>query len=110
MTRILAASAPAPASSVALPPIGMPRLAQVPPPYGVIAVSPDSTVIASIGSAELVADDLGQRGRRPWPWLVTPDQRGHRARGLHAQRGDRPGRRSARRRRRRTAPPVPSAR
>ena len=49
-TRILAASARA-ASSVALPPIGMPRLAHVPPPYGVIAVSPDSTLIASIDSA-----------------------------------------------------------
>jgi hypothetical protein len=59
-------------SSVAAPPIGVPRLAQVPPPYGPIAVSPESTVTSStptpISSAMIWASASGM----PCPWLVTP--------------------------------------
>jgi hypothetical protein len=43
------------ASKVALPPIGIPRLAQVPPPYGTTAVSPDSTATSSSGTSSTSA-------------------------------------------------------
>jgi hypothetical protein len=49
------------ASNVALPPIGMPRLAQVPPPYGTTAVSPEKHRHVVERNIELVGDDLRER-------------------------------------------------
>jgi hypothetical protein len=57
---------------VALPPMGMPRLAQVPPPYGTIAVSPMSTVTASIGTPSSSATIWASAVRVPCPCSVTP--------------------------------------
>jgi len=69
--RIFSASARA-ASMLALPPMGIPRLAHVPPPYGTTAVSPETTRTRSTStpssSAMIWAGAVGV----PCPWLVTP--------------------------------------
>ena len=61
-----------PARSVALPPIGMPRLAHVPPPYGTTAVSPETTATDSTGTPSSSATIWASAVRVPWPWSVSP--------------------------------------
>jgi len=57
---------------VALPPIGIPRLAHVPPPYGTMAVSPECTATRSTDTSSSVAMICASAVCVPCPWSVTP--------------------------------------
>jgi hypothetical protein len=71
MRRTLSASARE-ARIVALPPIGIPRLAHVPPPYGISAVSPERTATASTATPSSSATICATAVGIPCPCSVIP--------------------------------------
>jgi len=71
MRRMLLLSA-LPACSAASPPTPVPRLAHVPPPYGVAMVSPVSTRTLSNDTPTAVATTCASIVSVPCPCSVTP--------------------------------------
>ena len=70
MSRMFERSA-LPDCSTASPPMPAPREAQVPPPYGVVLVSPVMTLTLSMVTPTAVAAIWAKMASVPWPCSVT---------------------------------------